>query len=83
MGERPSRQTRLCLRAAVLTGTGPEPPGERPDVRLVMINGVARYGVKELMEALAPDDQTVRVGGETRRLYLQQETTDPDVTQVP
>jgi 5-methylthioadenosine/S-adenosylhomocysteine deaminase len=52
------------------------------DLRLVMINGVARYGVPEVMSQLAPDDQTVGVGGQTRRLFLQQETADPDVAQV-
>jgi 5-methylthioadenosine/S-adenosylhomocysteine deaminase len=48
-------------------------------IRLVMINGVARYGMPELMAELVPSDQTVRVGGQTRRLFLRQETADPDV----
>lgn len=52
------------------------------DVRLVMINGVARYGTKELMGALVPQDQTVKVAGEARRLFLKQETADPDVAPV-
>ncbi len=52
------------------------------DVRLVMINGVARYGWPDLMTKLAPEDQTVTVGGGTRRLFLKQETADPDVGQV-
>jgi 5-methylthioadenosine/S-adenosylhomocysteine deaminase len=52
------------------------------DVRLVMINGVARYGTKELMGALVPQDQTVKVDGESRRLYLKQETADPAVIPV-
>ena len=52
------------------------------ELRLVMINGVARYGVAEVMQRLAPSDQTVRVGGQTRRLFLKQETADPDVAQV-
>jgi hypothetical protein len=30
-----------------------------------------------------PSDQTVRVGWQTRRLFLTQETADPDVAQVP
>ena len=34
------------------------------DIRLVMINGVARYGLPALMTSLAPDDQTVKVGGQ-------------------
>lgn len=52
------------------------------DLRLVMINGVARYGVSALMRALAPNGETVRVGGQTRRLFLTQETADPDIAQV-
>ena len=49
------------------------------DIRLVMINGVARYGVPALMGLLSPDDQTVTVGGQSRKLYLKQVTSDPDV----
>jgi len=52
------------------------------DIRLVMINGVARYGWPDIMTELAPTDQTVKVGGETRQLFLKQETADPDVGQV-
>lgn len=51
-------------------------------IRLVVINGVARYGVPEVMAQLVPSDQTVRVGGQTRRLFLRQETADPDVATV-
>jgi 5-methylthioadenosine/S-adenosylhomocysteine deaminase len=52
------------------------------DIRLVMINGVARYGFPALMSKLAPEDQTVSVGGRQRRLFLKQETADPDVAPV-
>jgi cytosine/adenosine deaminase-related metal-dependent hydrolase len=52
------------------------------DIRLVMINGIARYGWPEVMTKLAPNDQTINVGGKTRRLFLKQETADPDVAQV-
>jgi cytosine/adenosine deaminase-related metal-dependent hydrolase len=51
-------------------------------IRLVMINGVARYGVPALMGLLSPNDQTVKVGGQSRKLYLKQETSDPDVAVV-
>ena len=51
------------------------------DIRLVMINGVARFGAPDLMEHLVPSDQTIRVGGEHRKLYLKQGTSDPDVSQ--
>jgi 5-methylthioadenosine/S-adenosylhomocysteine deaminase len=52
------------------------------DIRLVMINGVARYGVSELMALLSPGGETVRVGGELRKLFLKQQTADPDVAAV-
>ena len=52
------------------------------DIRLVMVNGIARYGVPALMAGLVPEDQTVRVGGESRRLYTKQESADPDVASV-
>jgi 5-methylthioadenosine/S-adenosylhomocysteine deaminase len=55
---------------------------KEPDIRLVMINGVARYGVPSLMAPLAPDEQTVSVGGQSRKLFLKQETADPDVSAV-
>ena len=51
-------------------------------IRLVMINGVARYGVPQLMGALGAAGQTLSVGGEKRRLFLQQATGDPDVVGV-
>jgi len=53
------------------------------DIHLVMINGIARYGIPGLMTALAPGGQTVHVGGKMRRLFLKQETADPDVAAVP
>jgi hypothetical protein len=52
------------------------------DVMLVVINGVGRYGVPDLMKQLVPTDQTIRVGGESRRLFLKQETSDPAVGRV-
>ena len=51
-------------------------------IRLVMINGVARYGVPDLMAKLVPPDETVRVVGQTRRLFLKQDTADPAVAAV-
>ncbi len=51
-------------------------------IRLVMINGVARYGIPELMSALGANGQALRVGGETRQLFLEQVTADPDVANV-
>ena len=48
-------------------------------VRLVLINGVPRYGIPELMDPLGSGDETVRVGGETRRLFLRQDTAPGEV----
>ena len=53
------------------------------DIQLVMINGVARYGIPTLMKGLVPTSETVRVGGEPRALFLTQDNADPDVAQVP
>ena len=68
----------------VINGTAGDPydalvHAKETDIRLVMINGVARYGVPTLMSPLAPEDQTVSVGGQSRQLFLKQETADPDV----
>jgi cytosine/adenosine deaminase-related metal-dependent hydrolase len=52
-------------------------------VRLVVINGVPRYGVRELMDPLGGGDETVRIGGETRRLRLAQESVPGEVAAVP
>ncbi len=71
----------------VIDGTAADPyetliRARETDLRLVMINGIARYGIPQLMQRLAPSDQTVSVGGQTRRLFLAQATADPDVAQV-
>ena len=71
----------------VISGKGGDPydallRAKETEILLVMINGVARYGAPAPMAKLAPDDQTVKVGGETRRLYLKQESGDPDVAAV-
>jgi hypothetical protein len=47
-----------------------------------MINSVARYGTPAVMSALAPDDQTIKVGGQSRKLFLKQDLGDPDVASV-
>jgi 5-methylthioadenosine/S-adenosylhomocysteine deaminase len=71
----------------VVEGVGGDPydtliRAKETSIRLVVINGVARYGAPEVMALLAPSDQTVRVGGQTRRLFLRQETADPAVATV-
>lgn len=51
-------------------------------IRLVMINGVARYGMPGLMKTLGAQGETLRVGGLARCLYLAQQTADPDVASL-
>jgi cytosine/adenosine deaminase-related metal-dependent hydrolase len=51
-------------------------------IRLVMINGIARYGMPSLMVALGAKGQTVLIGGVTRRLFLEQQSGDPDVANL-
>jgi hypothetical protein len=52
------------------------------DIRLVMINGVARYGVRELMPSPMSSGEALNVGGQPRLLYLEQETADEAVGAV-
>jgi len=51
-------------------------------IRLVMINGVARYGMPALMKGLGLNGETARVGGRERQVFLEQETGDPAVSAV-
>ena len=51
-------------------------------IRLVMINGVARYGSATLLPKLGCKGETITVGGCERMLYLEQATQDPDVSGV-
>jgi 5-methylthioadenosine/S-adenosylhomocysteine deaminase len=71
----------------VIAGTTGDPydallRARETDIQLVMVNGIARYGVPELMRPLASREQTLRVGGQVRWLFLKQQTADPDVAQV-
>jgi 5-methylthioadenosine/S-adenosylhomocysteine deaminase len=52
------------------------------DIRLVMINGVARYGVSSLMEQFNAGGEKVKVGSSKRLLFLEQKTTDEVVGQL-
>ena len=52
------------------------------DLRLVMINGIGRYGFPSLMAAVGAAGESVYVGGRRRMLFLAQKTGDPDVAQV-
>lgn len=51
-------------------------------IRLVMINGIPRYGTPGMMKALGHAGETLRVGGRSRQLFLEQQTADPDVAAV-
>lgn len=51
-------------------------------IRLVMINGIARYGTPALMKACGPAGESIQVGGKERRLFLQQATSDPNVAAI-
>jgi cytosine/adenosine deaminase-related metal-dependent hydrolase len=48
-------------------------------VRLVMVNGVARYGLTSLMQRLGAAGEGIRVGRSKRMVFLRQETADPAV----
>jgi len=52
------------------------------DITLVVINGVARYGVPAAMQALGAKGEALEVGGQGRQLFLEQATGDPDVARV-
>jgi 5-methylthioadenosine/S-adenosylhomocysteine deaminase len=52
------------------------------DIHLVMINGIARYGLTKIMQVLSPGSEPVRVGHSNRQIFFEQETSDPDVAQV-
>lgn len=69
----------------VIDGVAGEPYGaliesKETAIRLVMINGVPRYGIPTLMKQLGVvASEPIRVGGRTRQLFLDQTTSDPDV----
>lgn len=52
------------------------------DLRLVVINGVPRFGTASLMGRLNARGERVAVGGRERWLFLEQQTADEDVRQV-
>lgn len=51
-------------------------------IRMVMINGVPRYGLPSLMTKLGAAGESIRVGRNQRTLFLGQQTADPDVATV-
>jgi cytosine/adenosine deaminase-related metal-dependent hydrolase len=71
----------------VIEGTKGDPyealiKARETSIRLVMINGIPRYGTPGLMQSLGHAGETLRVGGRSRRLFLEQQTADPDVASV-
>ncbi|MBX3618072.1 amidohydrolase family protein [Nitrosomonas sp.] len=48
-------------------------------IRLVMISGVARFGLPGLMRSLGAAGEALRIGGLRRMVFLQQQTADPSV----
>jgi cytosine/adenosine deaminase-related metal-dependent hydrolase len=51
-------------------------------IRLVMINGIARYGMPSLMKAFGSQGEGLKVGGKQRRLFLEQASSDPNVASI-
>ncbi|MSN25592.1 MAG: amidohydrolase family protein [Geobacter sp.] len=71
----------------IISGTVGDPyskliGAKEKDIRLVMINGVARYGSTTLMSRLGVTGENIRVGGTTRAVFLSQNTQDPAVSLV-
>ncbi len=71
----------------VIEGTKGDPyealiQARETSIRLVMINGIPRYGTPGVMKALGHAGETLRVGGKSRQLFLEQQTGDPDVASV-
>ena len=79
----PGRHADLC----VIDGDDGDPydaliHARETQIRLVMIEGVARYGVPDLMHALHADGEAFQVGGQARTLFLEDDGGDPDVAAV-
>jgi cytosine/adenosine deaminase-related metal-dependent hydrolase len=71
----------------VVDGNSGEPyealiKSKETSILLVMINGVARYGLPATMNALGAQGEVLKVGGQARVLFLDQATEDPDVEKV-
>jgi hypothetical protein len=52
------------------------------DMGLVVINGVPRFGTPALFSALKVSGETVKIGSASRRLFLTQDTQDPEVGKI-
>jgi hypothetical protein len=72
---------------AVWSGKHNDPYGallaaHETDLNLVMINGVARYGEPALMKKLGAAGETVKIGGQSRSLFLTQKAASEPVTKI-
>jgi 5-methylthioadenosine/S-adenosylhomocysteine deaminase len=79
----PGKHADLC----VIDGQSGDPydaliHARETQIRLVMIEGVARYGVPALMHSLHADGEKLLVGGQARSLFLRDTDGDPDVDAV-
>lgn len=79
----PGKHADLC----VIDGADGDPyealiHARETQIRLVMIDGVPRYGRTTLMHALHADGEPLRVGGQPRVLFLEDDDGDPDVAAV-
>ncbi|MDM0116323.1 amidohydrolase family protein [Variovorax sp. J22R133] len=71
----------------VVNGTSGEPyealiKAKETSINLVMINGIARYGLPATMKALGASGESLTVGGRDRTIFLEQASGDPDVAKV-
>lgn len=71
----------------VVSGTTGDPytkliEAKEKNIRLVLINGVARYGTSTLMSRLGATGENIQVGGTRREAFLDQRTQDPSVSVV-
>jgi 5-methylthioadenosine/S-adenosylhomocysteine deaminase len=71
----------------VVAGTSGDPYAQliaatEHDLRLVVINGVPRFGNGTLMKKLGADGEVVKIGGRRRTVLLDQGTADPVVGEL-
>jgi cytosine/adenosine deaminase-related metal-dependent hydrolase len=52
------------------------------DVRLVVVNGVARFGLSSLVEPIGPAVERIKIGGQPRVLEFDQTTADEIVAKI-
>ena len=68
----------------VVAGIGGDPythlfSAQESDIALVVINGVPRFGTPALFKALKMSGEIVKIGSASRRLFLKQDSADPQV----